>query len=145
MTEIKIANITVQYAEAEKLVKYLNIKLKDNETLIIENFAVWSDKFGIDIDCCFWNIVKKHIENEFVMCIDIECRIKKYHENGTATIRIDRPDFVKTITLKEYLKLAEDVQLVDFIRYNYNPRIIQNQKLLIKYIKEIDESRDTTT
>ena len=131
---MKIENITVQHVKKEKLIDYLNIQLKENESLVIENFAVWSDKFGIDIYCCFWNLVSKHIDNEFVMCIDIECRIKKHDENGSATIRMDRADFVKTITLSEYLSIAEDVQLIEFIRYH--SRITQNQKLLMEYIRE---------
>lgn len=133
---MKIENITVQHVKKEKLIDYLNIQLKENESLVIENFAVWSDKFGIDIDCCFWEIVDKYIDNNIVKCIELECRIKKYDGNGSYRLRIDKADFVKTITLNEYLELSEDVQLVDFIRLDYNPRITQNQKLLMEYIRE---------
>ena len=132
---MEIKNITVQYVSREKLIDFLNIELKKDEKLVIENFAIWSDKYGIDIDCCFWELSNHHIDNEVKKCVEVECRIKRKTKDGY-TMRMDRADFVKTISLKDYLSLAEDMQLIDFIRFNYNPRIISNQKLLMRYIRE---------
>lgn len=135
---MEIKNITVQYVSREKLIDFLNIKLQKDEKLVIENFAIWSDKYGIDIDCCFWELANHHINNEVKKCIEVECRIRRKTKDGY-TMRMDRADFVKTISLNDYLNLAEDMQLVDFIRFNYNPRIIGNQRLLMKHIKEWEQ------
>ena len=140
---MKLEHITVQHVNTEKLIEHLNIELKENESLVIEKFAVWSDKYGIDTDCCFWEIVDKHIENVVVKCIDLECRIKKFDGDGSYRLRMDKADFVKTITLNDYLELAVDVQLVDFIRLDYNPRISTNQRLLMKYINAIHKLEPT--
>jgi hypothetical protein len=47
---------------------------------------------------------------------------------------MDGPDFIAVVPLEEFFKIAEDVKLIDFIRYNYNPRIQRNQVELMKYI-----------
>lgn len=140
---MKLEHITVQHVNTEKLIEHLNIELKENESLVVEKFAVWSDKYGIDTDCCFWEIVDKYIDTNVVKCIELECRIKKYDGNGGYRLRMDKADFVKTITLNEYLELSEDVQLVDFIRLDYNPRISTNQRLLMKHINAIHKLEPT--
>jgi hypothetical protein len=129
-----IKDITVKTVEIEDLVKYLNIPMEDNCELVIDSFCIYEDRFEINKDCCFSMLNDSHHNNEIQKVIDIACRIKKYDGNGSFKIRMDKPDFVKTISLKEYVSMAKDVKLTDFIRYNYNPRITQNQGLLMKYI-----------
>ena len=130
---MKIENVTVKTVEIEKLTKFLAIKLNEYEQLYISSFAVFEDKFGIDTDCCFWEIQNQHFNDEIQPVIEIECRIKKRTKDGYS-IRMDKPDFVKTISLKDYFNISKEVKLIDFIRYNYNPRIKGNQQLLMKYI-----------
>lgn len=133
---MKIQDIKVKTVSKEKLEQYLSVELPETEKLYINSFAVFEDKFGIDTDCCFWELNKAHFNNKIQTVIDIECRIRKYKSDGSYTIRMDKPDFVKTISLEEYISISEEVNLVDFIRFDYNPRISQNQSLLMKYIRE---------
>lgn len=133
---MKIGNIVVKTVNKEKLIDFLAIPLNPNEELVIDTFAVYEQKFGIDTDCCFWEIHQGYFNNKIQPVIDIECRIKRHKGGNSYTIRMDKADFFKTISLEDYLSLAEEVKLIDFIRYNYNPRIKGNQKLLMKYIKE---------
>jgi hypothetical protein len=132
---MNIQNIKVKTVDTEKLIDFLGIKLKDNERLSIDSFAIYEDKFQIDSDCCFSEILKYHIKDQVYPMIQIECRIKKYDKKGSYTIRMDKPDFIKGISIEKYLSIATEVNLVDFIRFDYNPRIMGNQKLLMKYIK----------
>jgi hypothetical protein len=133
---MKIENLTVKTVKRDKLIEFLAIPLNENEELNIDNFAVYEKMYGIDIDCCFWDIHDAMFDNKIQPVIDIECRIRKYNEEGGYSIRMDRADFVKTISLDDYFKIAEEVKLIDFIRFNYNPRITSNQKLLIQYIRQ---------
>lgn len=133
---MNIQSIKVKTVDTEKLIDFLGIKLLENEKLQIDSFAIFEDKFQIDTDCCFSEIFKYHIKDQIYPMIQIECRIKKYNEKGNYTIRMGNPDFIKGISIEKYLSIATEVNLVDFIRFNYNPRIIGNQKLLMKYIGE---------
>lgn len=133
---MKIENIKIHTIDTDKLIEFLGIELKQNEKLSIDNFGVFEDKFGIDTDCVFWRINNAYIDNIAQPSVDIECRIRTYAKDGSYTIRMDKADFVKTITLESYLSIAVEVQLIEFIRYNYNPRISSNQKLLMQYIKD---------
>jgi len=38
--------------------------------------------------------------------------------------------------LTDYLEMSKEVKLTDFIRFNYNPQIMGNQTLLMKYIRQ---------
>ncbi len=134
---MNIENIEIRTVEKEKLIDFLNIQLEENQELHLDSFAVFEDKFGIDTDCCFWPIQQEHFENKIQPTIEIECRIKKHKpEGGGYSIRMDRADFVKTISLGDYLKMSKKMKLIDFIRYNYNPRIQGNQRLLMQHIKQ---------
>ena len=133
---MKIQDIIVKTIKKEKLIEFLAIQLNENEKLEIETFSVFENKFMINTDCCFSEIKNAHIENEIIPIIEIDCRIKKYNSEGSYSIRMDKPDFIKIIPFEDYLKLTKEVKLIDFIRLDYNPRIIGNQKLLMKYIKE---------
>ena len=133
---MKIENITVKTVETEKLIDFLKIELKENQKLNIETFAVFENKFEIDPDCCFGEITKAHTDKKIDYVVNLECRIKNYKPDGSYSMRMDKPDFVKTISLEDYISISEEVNLVDFIRFNYNPRISQNQSLLMKYIRE---------
>jgi len=62
--------------------------------------------------------------------------IERSIPDGSYTMRMDKPDFVKTMLLADYVGMAKEVKLIDFIRYNYNPRIMGNQTLLMKYIRQ---------
>jgi len=133
---MKIQDIKVKKVSKEKLEQFLAIELPENQKLSVDSFAVFEDKFGIDIDCCFWELQSGHFNNKIQTVIDIECRIKKYKEDGTYSLRMDKADFVKTISLEDFISISEEVNLVDFIRFDYNPRISSNQNLLMKYIKQ---------
>ena len=132
---MKIENLIVKTVNTEKLIEFLAVQLNENEKLNIETLAVFETKFALDTDCCFCEIQNSHFDTEIQPVIDIECRIKKYNPDGSYSIRMDKADFVKTISLEDYFKMATEVKLIDFIRYNYNPRIIGNQNLLMKHIK----------
>jgi hypothetical protein len=131
-----IKTIKIKKVDTEKLIEFLAIPLNENEKLSIDVFGVFENKFGIDTDCCFWEINQAFFNEKIQDVIDIECRIKKYNDKGGYSIRMDKADFVKTISLEDYLKLSEEVMLVDFIRLDYNPRITGNQKLLMKHIRQ---------
>ena len=131
---MNIKNVKIQVVETEKLIDFLAIPLKENEKLSIDTFGVFENKFEINTDCCFGEIHQAFFNDKIQDVIDLECRIKKYDAKGSYSIRMDRADFIKTISLEDYLKLSKEVLLVDFIRLDYNPRIISNQKLLMKYI-----------
>lgn len=132
---MNIQDIKVKTVDTEKLIYFLGIILSENEKLEIDSFAIFEDKFQINTDCCFSEIQNFHLNNKIQPVIEIACRIRSYKENGSYTIRMDRPDFAKTISIKSYNRLATEVKLVDFIRFNYNPRIMGNQQLLMKYIR----------
>lgn len=129
-----IEKIKVSTVDKQELIKFLNIPLKENEELSVDRFAVYENEFAIDIDACFWPIEKEHFNNVIQDTVPIYCRVKKHHDDKSFSIKMT-PDFVKRISLKDYLTMATEVRLVDFIRYNYNPRIQANQKLLMKHIK----------
>ena len=131
---MEIQDIKVKTVKTEKLIEFLAIQLDENEKLDIETLAVFETKFAIDIDCCFSEIKNQHIDSKIQPVIDFGCRIKRFKPDGSSTIRMDKVDFVKTISLENYFKIATEVKLIDFIRFNYNPRIQQNQSLLLKYI-----------
>ena len=133
---MNIQNIKVKTIDTEKLIDFLAISLNENEKLSIDKFAIFEDKFQIDTDCCFSKIINHHINDQLCSMIEIECRIKKYNSDGGYLIKMGEPDFIKAISLKKYLEIAEEVNLTDFIRFNYNPRITSNQKLLMKYINQ---------
>jgi len=99
---MKIENVIIRTVETEKLIEFLAIELKENEKLSINKFGVFEDKFGIDTDCVFWIINNAYIDDVAQPSVDIECRIRTYAKDGSYTIRMDKADFVKTITLESY-------------------------------------------
>jgi hypothetical protein len=122
---MKIQDIKLKTVETKKL--------NENETLHIDKFAIYERLFEIDTDCCFAELETQHFNDEIQPVIEIACRIKKRTPTGY-TIRMDKADFYKTISVKDYENMATEVMLVDFIRFNYNPRIESNQRLLMKHI-----------
>ena len=132
---MNIQDVTVKTVDKEKLIAFLQIELSENQELSIDDFAVFENLFGIDIDCCFWEIESHHLDSEIQPVVEVPCRIKTLKEGGYS-IRMDKPDFVKVIPLLEYLSMAIDVKLTEFIRFNYNPRISANQNLLMKHIRQ---------
>jgi hypothetical protein len=132
---MKIQDIKVKTVETKKLIEFLNVKLNEDETLHIDRFAIYDKLFEIDTDCCFGELTTQHFNDEIQPVIEIACRIKKRTETGY-TIRTDKPDFYKIISVKDYENMATEVMLVDFIRFNYNPRIESNQRLLMKHINQ---------
>ena len=133
---MKIQDIKVKVIDIEKLKAFLNVELEENQKLSIDKFAIFLYQFWIDTDCCFWEIHSGHFNNKIQPVIDIECRFKTYKPDGSYSIRIDKADFVKTISLEDSLSMATEENLIDFIRFNYNPRISGNQNLLMKYIRK---------
>lgn len=132
---MKIQDLEVKTVDKEKLIEFMKIELGENEELSVDNFAIFEELFGLDIDCCFWQIEHAHFEGKIQPVVEVTCRIKKMKEGGYS-IRMDRPDFVKIIPLSDLFNMATTVKLTDFIRFNYNPRISANQNLLMKHIRE---------
>ena len=130
-----IQDITVQVVNIEKLIAHLDIPLPENQKICIDQFAIYEDKFDIDIDSNFCDINVHISEKQICRCVEIPIRLKTYNEKGSYSIRMDRADFIKVLPLSEVLALAHEQKLTNFIRFNYNPRIISNQKLLMKQIR----------
>ncbi len=132
---MNIQDIKVKTVNTEKLIDFLGIELPENQKLSIDKLAVFEDKFQINIDCNFSKIQKYHFNKKIQPCIELEFRIKYHKPDGSFIIRTDCPDFISPILLEDYFQLATEVNLVDFIRFDYNPRIMGNQNLLMKYIR----------
>lgn len=135
---MNIQDVIIRTVEVEKLEKYFNFPLRENEKIELSRFCIYKANYEIDTDCFFSEINPKLHDGKIQFVIDIPCRIKKYDADGNFSMRMDQPDFYATIPLNDYLLISTEVMLVDFIRYNYNPRIISNQNLLMKYINKIE-------
>jgi len=133
---MKISEIIVKTVAVEKLIENLIFPLNDKYKIDIHPFCIYKDLFEIDTDCCFYELTSKLHDGKIQKVIEIAARIKKYKEDGSFTLRMDQPDFYISFPIDKYLELATDVKLVDFIRYNYNPRIMDNQNLLMRYIRK---------
>lgn len=132
---MKIQDIKIQTVTTEVLKDFLNIKLEPKQELQVFPFAVWKDKYALDTDCIFWELQQEHVKETVETVLRVECIIKYLKDDGSYTVKSFKPDFIKTILLSDYLKLSKEIKLVDFIRFNYNPRIMSNQKLFMSYIK----------
>jgi hypothetical protein len=133
---MNIQDIKVKTVSVEKLIEFLAIDMPKGQKLSVDTLAVFEDKFQINTDCIFCRIQNYHFNKKMQPCIELEFRIKNYKPDGSYTIRMDRPDFIYPIPLEDYFQIATEVNIVDFIRLDYNPRITSNQKLLMKYIKD---------
>jgi hypothetical protein len=135
---MKFENITLKTVPTEKLIAFFAVELPENEALDIPKLAIYEDKFWLDVDCCF-NYLETHFValGKFVKMIEFDCRIKKFNDQGGYSIRTDQADFVKQISLDDYLKLAHDVKFTEFVRFNYNPRIVDNQSMFMKHLKRL--------
>jgi hypothetical protein len=136
MKALKIEDITLRTVEKDKLYNFVDIILPENQKLHIDTFAVYKDIYALDTDCCFWDIHEHHFDGKIQPVLMIECRIKKYDSEGRYSIRIDKSDFIKPISLSDYLSISQEIKMSDFIRFNYNPRIVSNQRLFLKHIKQ---------
>ena len=133
---MEIKDVKVLVIQKEKLVDFLNINLKENQELSVDNFCIYASNFMIDGDCCFSEIQGTFVNGSITPILEIPCRIKTKTSNGY-TIRMDRPDFTQFVLLSDLKPIMEEKNIIEFIRYNYNPRIQQNQNLLLKYIKSL--------
>jgi hypothetical protein len=136
---MNIESISVKKVERDILKESLKIPVTDNSLLEIRNFCVYEDAFCIDNDCVFWEIENKYFEGKVQKVISIPCWLHIVDSNGFQSTHY-YSDFSADISLEAYLKMAERINLTDFIRYNYNPRIISNQRLLLKFISELKSS-----
>lgn len=134
---MKIEDILVKTASKNEIIKLINIPLEKDQEIYFDNIAVYQDLYDIDPDCCFSQINQHLINGKIIPVLEIECRIKKRTPDGY-TLRMDGPDFIAIVPLEDFLNIAEDVKLIDYIRYNYNPRIMRNQDELMKYINFIN-------
>jgi len=131
---MKIEQVIVQVPDIDKLIELINIPLPENQKLYIDKFAIFGTRYGIDADCMFWDLYSEYIDGVIKPVVSIGIRIKHFNKNGGYQIRMDKDDFVKNIAVDDLLKISTSQNLVDFIRFNYNPRIEGNQRLLMKYI-----------
>lgn len=132
-----IEKIVVRRVCVEKLIAFFDVQLQENERLYFDDVAVWNDTFWISTDCTFSSVVDRHYDSKIHKVIDVECRVNKYKEDGSYSMRMDKPDFVKAISLEDFKSVSDEWFLKDFIRFNYNSRIISNQKLFMEYVREV--------
>ena len=134
---MKFENITLKTVTEEKLIEFFAVELPEHEALHIPKLAIYEDKFWLDVDCCFNYLETHHVDGKLTKVIEFDCRIRKYNDQGGYSIRMDQADFVKQISLDDYLKLAHDVKFTEFVRFNYNPRIVDNQSMFMKHLKRL--------
>ena len=132
---MKLEEIKIRVIDTEKLKELFNINVPSNKRLNIKKECVYEDTFMIDTDCIFSEVNQFYHKGIIKKCLLFECSFDTKTDTGwnLSTIR-----FGKFMTLKEFLIHSELMPLKDFIRYNYNPRIIGNQKLLISYINDLN-------
>lgn len=131
----KIEDIKVRFIKSEQLEKILGIEVPINHRLNISKECVFEDAFMINTDCNFSNINTWHHNEEIQKCLIFDCSFDAKTETGYK-IGVNR--FGKMISLTQFLLLASEMPLIEFIRFNYNPRIIGNQNLLMEHINELD-------
>ena len=134
---MELSQIMVDHVKPEKLSTYLSIDLPENQELTICNFAVMDSHFIIETDACFSEIgYPYHYEGKIQPVIEIVCFISHWNPDRTQCTNCINPDFIKIIPLEDYLQLSEKKKLIEFVRWDYNGRIKQNQKLLIEELNK---------
>jgi UTP:GlnB (protein PII) uridylyltransferase len=129
--KMNIENIMVYEVSQKRLLKKCKITLADNEELIVNQIAIYKDEYIIDTDCCFHDTTNEVIKTEIKKTALIGFRIARHHKNGY-TLR-GAPEFYQRFFIEDLIKISKEVPLIEFIRYNYNPRIIANQKNFLSY------------
>lgn len=138
---LKLKDMLVQVVDEKKLVEFLAVELPKNQELYLHSFAVWNNHFEVTPDVCFSEIYCHHFNGEIQPVLEIECQIKKWNEERTS-YSVGGVDFIKVMALKDYLALSVEKKLTDYIRYNYNPRIMSNQRLFVKECIEYLKARE---
>lgn len=140
MSNIKsLEEIQVRVIDTEKLKTIFRIEVPNNKRLCIKKECLYADAFMIDTDCIFSEVNEYYHKYHIQKCLLFECSFDtKLADNGW---RIGTTRFGTVMTLNEFLMNSTLIPITEFIRYNYNPRIINNQKLLLEYINDLDKSR----
>ncbi len=133
-----IKDVIVRKIDSKKLLSFLNIELEENQELEVSSFALYKDKIELTPDCCFGYLPKKHFKGKIQTVVDVACHIVKINKDKGIRSYPMNPSFYKAVAFDDLKLLSEKVKLIDFIRYNYNPRIIQNQNLLMKHINDLE-------
>lgn len=129
-------DIQVRVVDTEKLIELFGISVPENQRLKIQKECVFEDHFMICTDCMFSEIKQYHHKGKIQKCLLFECSFDtKTSENGW---KIGTTRFGKFMTYDEFLANSKLMPITDFIRHNYNPRIIENQNLLLEYINDLD-------
>ncbi len=137
MSNIKsLEHIKVRVPNIEKLKELFAIQVPDNQRLNIRKECLYADAFLINTDCMFSEVTKFYHKNNIQKCIILECSFDT--KNSDDAWQIGTTRFGHIITFNEFLVHSELVPITEFIRYNYNPRIISNQNLLLEYINDLD-------
>jgi hypothetical protein len=140
---MKITDVKVRVLNLDKLINESGYKIPDCQ-LLLPNVALYENLFLIDTDACF-SLIEKYIVNQdggfyFTQAIELNCRIEKIgstDSNGVTKSSISsKDDFNWILLIEDIEEFLIEKPLVDFIRYNYNPRIISNQNLLMEYINK---------
>ena len=137
MSKIKsLEQIKVRVINTEKLKELFAIEVPNNQRLKIKKECLYENAFMICTDCLFSEVQQYYHKGKIQKCLLFECSFDtQTSQNGwsSGTTR-----FGKFMTLTEFLTHSELIPLTEFIRYNYNPRIIGNQNLLLEYINDLD-------
>jgi len=130
-----LENVKVRVIDTEKLKEIFAINVPDNQRLVIRRECVFADCFMIKTDCQFSEIQLYHHKENIQKCLLFECSFDtKTSENGWG---IGTTRFGKFMTFNDFLHYSKLIPITEFIRYNYNPRIIGNQNLLLEYINDL--------
>lgn len=137
MSKIKsLEEIKVRFIKTEKLEEMFGIEVPNNQRLKITKECLYADAFMINSDCMFSDVKQYYHKGTIQKCLLFDCSFDtRTSENGWS---IGTTTFGKFMTLNEFLLNSELMPITEFIRYNYNPRIIGNQKLLLEYINDLD-------
>lgn len=137
MSKIKsLEEIKVRVVNTEKLKELFAIEVPNNKRLNIKKECLYADAFMVNTDCLFSEVQQYYHKGNIQKCLLLECSFDtKTSETGWS---IGTTIFGKLMTLNEFLTYSELIPITEFIRYNYNPRIIGNQNLLLEYINDLD-------
>lgn len=137
--KMDIEDEMVMEVDKEKLKALLDVKVTEWQELDCRTFAIWEDKICVDPDCVFWDTEKKLISGKVLTVVEVACRFIEIDPQTKSKSFNTVPDFSADVEVETLKGISKEVRLVDFIRFNYNPRIMGNQKLLMKHIRNIKD------
>lgn len=137
--------LMVQPINTDKLKQYLSsfYILEENQDLSIYSKAIVKNKekvISINKDCCGFFLEKRwdNNVNKTDFFLDIEMQIQTKNGSITQFSQMDHAHSISLTTLIEQEILDPECPLKEFMgsRYNYNPRIAKNTRLILAEINE---------